>query len=147
MPVGVPIMRNGFEDPTFFIGASSPRAETEMDFDSMRTTTTRAGLVSERSVARATVRSEVTSRSVLNSTANGNGRKSLANLADGNDQDEDEEETGGHAVDSLLDDGLLRKGKGKQTENGSTSQSFEDMDISTIVDTPSELKTRSSGDS
>lgn len=137
MPVGVTLLDNGIEDPHQFLGASSPQAATEFEYDSTRTTTTRAGLTSERSVNRATVRSEITSRSAVNGSLNGNGRRSLAGLANGDDQEDDEDDMGGLAVDSLLDDTLPGKGKGKEALNGSGNQSLEDMDISTLTDTPS----------
>jgi hypothetical protein len=144
MPENVKLLANGFEDPDEFLNASSsPRAETEMDIDSVRTVNARAGFISGRSsvASRRTVRTEITSRSVVGSV-NGHGRKSLTGLAEENardDDEEEEEEMRGHVVDSLLDDTLSGKGKGKQTDNGQMSQSLEDMELSTIEDTPSKL--------
>ncbi|KAH8090379.1 Mif2/CENP-C like-domain-containing protein [Filobasidium floriforme] len=145
MPENVKLLANGFEDPDEFLNASSsPRAETEMDIDSVRTVNARAGFISGRSsvASRRTVRTEITSRSVVGSV-NGHGRKSLTGLAEENvrdDDEEEEEEMRGHVVDSLLDDTLSGKGKGKQTDNGQMSQSLEDMELSTIEDTPTKRR-------
>jgi len=143
MPQNVQRDAHGFEDPEQFIGGSSPRVESEAgdDFDSMRTTTTRAGLaISERTTAstRTVVRTELMQENILNT--NGHGRKSLSALASRRnlveDDEDDEEEAGNNVPDGLLSDGLtsLRKG----TSRVGNHESLEDMDLSTISDTPSE---------
>jgi hypothetical protein len=143
MPQNVRRDAHGFEDPEQFIGGSSPRVESDAgdDFESMRTTTTRAGLaISERTTAstRTVVRTELMQENIA--STNGHGRKSLASLASRRnlveDDEDDEEEAGNNVPDGLLSDGLASFRTG--TNGAGNHESLEDMDLSTISDTPSE---------
>jgi len=143
MPQNVQRDAHGFEDPEQFIGGSSPRIESEAgdDFDSMRTTTTRAGLaISERTTAstRTVVRTELMQENIVN--MNGHGRKSLASLVSRRnlveDDEDDEEEAGNNVPDGLLSDGIASFRRG--TSRVDNHESLEDMDLSTMSDTPSE---------